>query len=396
MDLLEIVLVKDVARALLLAAAAFVLTLIAEGWWIQFALKHKIGKRIRVDGPESHMIKMGTPTMGGIMVVAVVVVLTIIFNLVNNWSMLLPMGVLVSFAILGIFDDWRSLTNTQCKTHGFTGQMKFWMMVGIALGASLILYMPSPYGLEHSGHVRIPLVGMFDIGVWFIPIATLVIVATSNAVNVTDGIDSLAGWCLMLAFTAYGVMTFLSEPRLTNLMVFSFTLVGACAAFLWFNAYPAQVFMGDTGSLALGAALAVVALQSQQWLLLPLVGIVFVVEALSVIIQTSYFKWTRKRYGEGRRVFRMAPLHHHFEKLGWSETQVTQRFVLVGGVATMISISLAMTFATELVPPPPQVAPAPLERELEPQPAMEQKQEQQTQTPAEAWGPAEWLREQGE
>jgi phospho-N-acetylmuramoyl-pentapeptide-transferase len=219
-----------------------------------------------------------------------------------------------------------------------------------------VLYLPDPYGLHHSGLVRIPLVGTFDIGLWFIPIATLLIVATSNAVNLTDGLDSLAGWNLTMAFAAFGVMTFLSEPRLTNLMVFSFTLVGACTAFLWYNAYPAQVFMGDTGALALGAVLAVVALQSQQWILLPVVGVVFVAEALSVIIQTTYFKWTRRKFGEGRRVFKMAPLHHHFELSGWSQTQVTQRFALIGAVAAMVGVSLALTFAAQNES---QIAPSP-------------------------------------
>jgi phospho-N-acetylmuramoyl-pentapeptide-transferase len=345
--------VQDLARALLLAAAAFVLTLVAEGWWVRFAHTHHIGKRIRHDGPQSHMVKMGTPTMGGIMIVVTVVALSILFNLVDRWSILLPLAVMVSFAVLGALDDWMSLTNSKSKTHGFTPRRKFWLMVMVAFTASIVLY--HPYGLHHSGLVRIPLVGTFDIGVWFIPIATLLIVATSNAVNLTDGLDSLAGWNLTMAFMAFGVMTFLSEPRLTNLMVFSFTLVGACAAFLWYNAYPAQVFMGDTGALALGAVLAVVALQSQQWILLPVVGVVFVAEALSVIIQTTYFKWTRHRFGEGRRVFKMAPLHHHFELMGWSQTQVTQRFALIGAVAAMVGISLALTFAAESVPP--QVAP---------------------------------------
>jgi len=349
-ELLRAVLIQDLARALFLSAAAFVLALMLEGFWVRYARTHKIGKRIRAEGPQSHMVKMGTPTMGGIMIVATVVLLTILFNLVDRWSMLLPLAVMASFAVLGAVDDWMSLTNSKSKTHGFTVRRKFWLMVLVALIASLVLYLPNPFGLAHSGIVRIPTVGQVDVGLWFIPIATLLIVATSNAVNLTDGLDSLAGWNLTMAFAAYGVMTFLSEPRLTNLMVFSFMLVGACAAFLWYNAYPAQVFMGDTGSLALGAVLAVVALQSQQWLVLPVVGIVFVAEALSVIIQTSYFKWTRRRYGEGRRVFKMAPLHHHFELLGWSQTQVTQRFALVGAIAAMVGIGLALTFAADAAP----------------------------------------------
>ncbi len=183
--------------------------------------------------------------------------------------------------------------------------------------------------------MRIPFDGQIDIGLWYIPLATLIIIGTSHAVNLTDGLDSLAGWNLTLAFAAFGVITFLNG-ELLNLMAFCFTLVGACAAFLWYNAYPAQVIMGDLGSLALGGALAVIALQSQQWLLLPIVGVVFVVEALSVMIQVGYFKWTRRRFGQGRRFFKMSPLHNHFEVAGWSETQVTQRFVLIGMVAALV------------------------------------------------------------
>ncbi len=349
MSVLRAVLVQDMARALLLAAAAFVLTLIVGAWWIRFARKHRLGKRIRPDGPQSHQVKMGTPTMGGIMIVSTVVVLTALFNLVDRWSMLLPLGVMVSFAVLGAIDDWLSLTNSRSKTYGFTARFKFWIMMAVSFVASLALYLPQPYGLEHEGLVQIPFIGEVNIGIWFIPIAVLIIVFISNAVNITDGLDSLAGWNLTLAFGAYGVITFLAEPRLTNLMAFCFTVVGACAAFLWYNAYPAQVFMGDLGSLALGATLAIVALQSQQWVLLPVIGIVFVIEALSSMIQTGYFKWTKWRYGEGRRVFKMAPLHHHFELLGWSQPQVTQRFVLIGTVAAMVGISLALIFG------PPQM-----------------------------------------
>lgn len=352
MDVLRAVLVQDMARALLLAAAAFVLTLLVGAWYVPFARRHKLGKQIRSDGPQSHLSKMGTPTMGGIMVVSTVVLLTVLFNLVDRWSMLLPLAVLLSFAVLGGIDDWMTLTGTRSKSYGFTVRYKFWLMMAVAFIASLALYLPPPFGLGHEGQLQIPFVGMRDIGVFFIPIATLIIVFISNAVNLTDGLDSLAGWNLTLAFGAYGVMTFLAEPRLTNLMAFCFTLVGACAAFLWYNAHPAQVFMGDLGALALGATLAVVALQSQQWLLLPVVGVVFVVEALSVLLQTGYFKWTRRRYGEGRRIFKMAPLHHHFELLGWSQVQVTQRFVLIAAVAAMVGISLAITFAT----PAPQRA----------------------------------------
>ncbi|GAB4195558.1 MAG: phospho-N-acetylmuramoyl-pentapeptide-transferase [Roseiflexaceae bacterium] len=334
-------LVPDIARALLLAAAAFAVTLFSGGFWVRFLRRHKIGKQIRVEGPQSHMVKTGTPTMGGIIVVVPVVILTLVFNLVDRWSILLPLGVLIAFAILGAVDDYLSLVGTRSKTYGFTARHKMLLMLLIGFGASLVLYLPKPFGLANYGFVRIPFVGSFDIGLWFIPFATFIIVGTSNAVNFTDGLDSLAGWNLTIAFAAYGIITVLGG-EFTNLTAFCFTLVGACAAFLWYNAHPAQVFMGDLGSLSLGAVLAVVALQSQQWLLLPVIGAVFVAEALSVMIQVGYFKWTKLRLGEGRRFFKMSPLHNHFELLGWSETQVMQRFVLVGMVAALIGISLAL------------------------------------------------------
>jgi phospho-N-acetylmuramoyl-pentapeptide-transferase len=331
------------ARALLLAAAAFVITLVSGGFWVRFLRNKGIGKKIRVEGPQSHIVKTGTPTMGGIIILVPVILLTVLFNLVDRWSMLLPLGVLVAFGILGAIDDYMSLTKSTSKTFGFTPGVKMALMIGIALVAAIVLYLPkSAFGLENSGLGRIPFVGQVDIGLWYIPFATVIIIAASNAVNITDGLDSLAGWNLTLAFAAYGVITFLSG-EFTNLMALSFTLVGACLAFLWYNAHPAQVIMGDLGSLSLGAVLAIIALQSQQWLLLPVIGAVFVAEALSVIIQVNYFKWTRRRTGEGQRFFKMAPLHHHFELLGWSETQVMQRFVLIGMVATLVGISLALT-----------------------------------------------------
>jgi phospho-N-acetylmuramoyl-pentapeptide-transferase len=161
------------------------------------------------------------------------------------------------------------------------------------------------------------------------------IVGTANAVNLTDGLDTLAGGTAALAFAAYGIIAFLQDQSF--LATFSFTVVGATLGFLWFNAHPAQVFMGDTGSLALGAALAVVAMMTGHWLLLPLIGIVFVAEALSVILQVAYFKLS-----SGKRIFLMSPLHHHFELLGWSEPQVTMRFWLAGMVAAMAGIALAL------------------------------------------------------
>lgn len=277
------------------------------------------------------------------MIVVSVTILTILFNLAGRLSMLLPLAVLISFAILGAWDDFLSLTRSRSTTHGLSMRFKFVWLWAIALLVSFALYLPKPYGLQNEGLVQIPFVGAWNIGYWYIPLAALIIVSTANAVNFADGLDGLCAWLLVLAFTAYGIISFVAYPRLTYLSPFAFTIVGACAAFLWYNAFPAQVIMGDLGSLALGAALAVVALISQHWLLLPIIGIIFVAETVSVTLQISYFKWTRRRFGEGRRLFRMAPLHHHFELLGWSQMQVMQRFVLIGTIAALIGISLALT-----------------------------------------------------
>jgi phospho-N-acetylmuramoyl-pentapeptide-transferase len=181
---------------------------------------------------------------------------------------------------------------------------------------------------------------MVNIGWLWVPIAAFVILSTANAVNLTDGLDGLAGIIVASAFAAYGVVARLQGQF--YLIRFCFTVVGACFAFLWYNAHPAQMFMGDTGSLALGATLGTVALMTGQWLLLPVVILIPVAETLSVIIQVLYFQYTKRRFGKGRRVFKMAPLHHHFELLGWSETQVVQRFWLVELLAAMAGVALAL------------------------------------------------------
>ena len=368
-EFLRVAVVNDVARTLLLAGGAFLLTLVGGRYWIRWLIAHKIGKQVRAEGPQSHLVKTGTPTMGGAMIVGSVVIMTVLFNLVGRYSMLLPLAVLISFAILGTFDDFLTLTrsrNAGTKSYGYSARFKMVWVVVIALIASLALYLPKPFGLENQGWVQIPFVGARDIGYLYIPLATFIIVATANAVNLADGMDSLAAWLLVLSFAAYGVISFVAYPRLLYLSAFCFTMVGACAAFLWYNAHPAQVFMGDLGALSLGASLAIVALLSQHWLLLPIIGVIFFAETLSVIFQVGYFKWSRRRYGEGRRLFRMAPIHSHFELSGWKETQVVQRFVLLGMIAALFGLSLALTTPESQGLP---VAPAiPLNSNIERQP----------------------------
>ena len=296
---------------------------------LAFLKRHKIGKQIRLEGPESHLVKMGTPTMGGIMITTSVVVLTAIFNLAGRLSMLLPLGVLLACAVLGAVDDMLNLVGG--TRTGLTARFKFaWLFLFAAI-AAWVLY--GPLGL-HT--IYIPFVGKYEIGLVYFFIALFAIMGTAHATNLTDGLDSLLGGLAAIAFIAYGVIAYLQGQL--QIVAFCFTMVGALIGFLWYNAHPAQVFMGDTGSLAIGAGLAVAAFQTGQWLILPVVGFVFVAVTLSVFIQVGYFK-----ISGGKRVFKKAPLHHHFELIGWSETQVQMRFWLVGIAAGMLGIALALS-----------------------------------------------------
>lgn len=266
--------------------------------------------------------------MGGIIIFLTVFLVTVPFNVVGRLSILLPLGMIVSCGILGAVDDYLNVIGH--SGSGMTARFKMAWLVIISFVAALVLY----FFLDLKS-IYIPWVGKFDIGLLYIPVATFIIVSTSHAINLTDGIDSLAGGTSALAFGAYGIIAYLQgQPQLVT---FSFAVAGSILGFLWFNSHPAQVFMGDTGALALGATLATVALMTGQWLLLPVVGMVFVLETGSVIIQVAYFKLSK-----GKRIFKMAPLHHHFELLGWSETQVMMRFWLIGMMAAMIGIALAL------------------------------------------------------
>jgi phospho-N-acetylmuramoyl-pentapeptide-transferase len=318
----------NLATSLALSAIAFGLTVAIGRPYIQFLRDRKIGKQIRIEGPEGHLHKTGTPTMGGIMFTASVVLLTVMFNLVGRLSMLLPLGILIGAATLGAIDDKMNLVGG--TKRGMTARFKMAWLLLFALISALVLYYP--LGL-HS--IYVPLVGKFDIGWVYIPIVVFAIAGSANAVNLTDGLDSLAAGTAAVAFVAYGIIAFLQGQ--VQVVTFCFTMAGAVLGFLWYNAYPAQVFMGDTGSLAIGAALATAAFMTGQWLLLPVVGLVFMAETFSVMIQVIYFKLTG-----GKRFFRMTPLHHHFELMGWSETQIMMRFWLVGMMAGLLGVALAL------------------------------------------------------
>jgi len=319
---------ENLALSLALSGVAFMVTVLVGAPYIRWLRRHNIGKRIRIEGPEGHFYKMGTPTMGGFMITVPVILLTLIFNLAGRLSMLLPLGVLIGTATLGAIDDRMNLVGG--SRTGMTARFKMAWLLLFSIISALILHFP--LGLRS---IYIPVFGKYDIGLLYIPIAVIAIAGTANAVNLTDGLDTLAGGTAAVAFTAYGIIAFLQGQ--IQVVTFCFTMVGSLLGFLWYNAHPAQVFMGDTGSLALGAALATAAFMTGQWLLLPLIGIVFAAEAVSVMLQVAYFKLTG-----GKRLFRMTPLHHHFELLGWSETQITLRFWLVGMMAGLLGMALAL------------------------------------------------------
>ena len=322
---------------LALAGISFMLTVIWGTPLLRILRYFKVGKEIRVEGPERHFSKLGTPTMGGVMIVLPVVLITLLLNAASvigvtviGRSVLLPLGVLVSFAALGAVDDWEGLRGSR-RGKGMRARTKFLFQVILALitayGLYEVLDVPQMFvpGLQ----------GEIELGLWYIPLATFIIVAMSNAINLTDGLDGLAGLIAATAFATYGGIAILQGQ--VFVARFCFTLVGALFGFLWFNVHPAQLFMGDTGSLALGGTLGTIALMTGQWILLPLVAVIPVSVMLSVVLQVAYFRLTG-----GRRLFKMAPLHHHFELSGWSETQVVQRFWLISLMFAMIAVALAV------------------------------------------------------
>ena len=331
------------STALALSTIAFLATVIWGRSFIGLLKRWGIGKQIRLDGPQSHRVKMGTPTMGGWLFIIGAVIITVSLNIINlisgnleGRSILVPLGSLAAFGLLGAIDDWEGIKGRRIA-EGLTARTKFAIQVVLAAGIALVLY----FGLDiHS--IALPGVAeRVDAGLVYIPIAMFIVIGTSNAVNFTDGLDGLAASIAVVAFAAYGVIAYLQGPW-TYLVHFCFVMVGALMAFMWYNVYPAQMFMGDSGSQALGATLGVVALMTGQWLLLPLIAIIPVAEILSSMIQVSYFKLTKRIYGQGRRIFKMAPLHHHFEMMGWSETHIAQRFWMVNLLSAMLGIALAL------------------------------------------------------
>jgi phospho-N-acetylmuramoyl-pentapeptide-transferase len=328
---------NETTLVLTLSTFSFMMTVIWGGPLLRILRHFKIGKLIRVEEPGSHITKMGTPTMGGVMIILPVALITLLLNAVKlvgltvlGRSVILPLVVMVSFGILGGIDDWEGIRGAR-RALGMRARTKFLFQVLLALAAAFTL----KYLLDSPEMFWPGVAGELSLGFWYIPMATFIIVGASNAVNFNDGLDGLAGLISATVFAAYGLIALLQGQNF--IARFCFTLVGAIFGFLWFNVHPAELFMGDAGSLSIGATLGVIALMTGQWLLLPLIAVIPVSEELSVIIQILYFKATK-----GKRFFKMAPIHLHFELLGWSETQVVQRFWLVGLLAAMLGVALAM------------------------------------------------------
>lgn len=334
-----------IVKILALTTVAFVVSVLWTPLMAHFLYKYKLGKHIRDDGStpiftKLHAKKSGTPTMGGLLVWVTALLLALFFyyagrilpgdfwkdlDFLSRSQTLLPLGCLVASALVGLLDDWLDVRKLGYKKRGIMFGHKLLIYAFIALVGAWWFYFKLDWDLIH-----IPFFGYYNIGLWYILFFILVVVGTSFSVNETDGLDGLAGGTLLVAFASYSVVSFASGKY--DLAAFCGVIVGALIAFLWFNINPARFFMGDTGSMSLGVTLALVALYTNTVFILPFLGFIFVIEALSAIIQILSKKFFK------RKVFLSAPIHHHFEARGWSETKIVMRFWLISGVVAGIGM----------------------------------------------------------
>jgi len=360
-------------RAVMAAVTALMIGLLAGPYVIRKLAELKVGQPIRGYGMESHLAKQGTPTMGGVLILLSIAISTILWFDLSNRFVWIVLLVTLGFGAIGWVDDWRKVVNKD--PEGMRSREKYFWQSVIGLLAALYLVfsisensnsqvmqlffswvqsgfdvnLPPKAGLQlpFFKEVSYPL-GVFG----FVIMTYLVIVGSSNAVNLTDGLDGLAIMPVVMVGSALGVFAYVTGssvyskylffphiPGSGELLIFCAATAGAGLAFLWFNTHPAQVFMGDVGALALGASLGTIAVIVRQEIVLSIMGGIFVVEALSVMMQVAYFKYTKKRFGAGRRILKMAPLHHHFEKSGWKETQVVVRFWIITMLLCLIGLS---------------------------------------------------------
>ena len=308
---------------------AFALVVILMPPYVRLLRHLGFAKQIREEGPQSHMTKWGTPTMGGLLLIAVVLAIFVLLRWPVQGGIIAPLATLALVGLLGAADDYL----TARTGEGIRARQKLLWQTVVALVVAFQIQ--STYQITE---IRVPFVGDVAIDpVVYIFFAAFAIVAASNGVNITDGLDGLAGGTLAFAFVSFMIIALLNVPAQPNIALLCALIIGALLGFLWFNVHPAQVFMGDSGSLALGATLAVIALITGQILVLPIIGLIFVLETMSDIIQIGYFKLSG-----GKRVFRMAPLHHHFELGGWDEEKITLRFWIVAILAGLLGVTLFM------------------------------------------------------
>ena len=329
-------------RSLLAALMSMTISFLLGPWLIRRLTEHQIGQVVRSDGPQSHLTKAGTPTMGGTLILFSLVFATLLLADLTNAYVWLVVLVTLGFAAIGFVDDYRKLSRH--NSEGLHGRYKLLGQFAVAFAAAIFLYSKPGF----STAISFPFFKELhpDLGILYIPFAAIVVVGFSNAVNLTDGLDGLAigpvmttaGSYLVFAYVGSNVKNaeYLQIPYVagaSELPIFCAAILAAGLGFLWFNAYPAMMFMGDVGALPLGAALGIVALITKQELVLPIAGGVFVAEALSVMLQVGSYKLRRKR------IFRMAPIHHHFELLGWPEPQIIVRFWIVAVVCALLALS---------------------------------------------------------
>ena len=310
---------------------------------IEALRKLKVGQAIRNDGPETHLSKGGTPTMGGVMIIVSICIAVLLWQDFSSFKVWLCLSALVAFGAIGYADDYLKVTKK--NADGLPGWGKFGAQIAVALALALVLYL---HGDEEITCLYIPFFKnpVLDLGLLWIPFAVLLMVGESNAVNLTDGLDGLATGLLIWVFITLGILSYLSGRAdfsaylgipfvegAGELTIFCLAAVGACIGFLWFNTHPAEVFMGDVGSLSLGGVVAVISLVIKKEILILIIGGVFVLEVASVILQVLSFKLFKKR------IFRMSPLHHHFELSGWKESKVVVRFWILGGLFAIIALS---------------------------------------------------------
>ncbi len=360
-------------RAVMAALTSLLIGLAAGPWVIRRLTALKIGQPVRGYGMQTHLVKSGTPTMGGVLILLSIAVSTLLWFDLSNRFVWIVLIVTLGFGMIGWADDWRKVVRKD--PEGMRSREKYFWQSLIGLIAALYLV----FSISESSNLKVvelfytwvksgfdvnlpPKAGLllpffkeisYPLGVFgFVIMTYLVIVGSSNAVNLTDGLDGLAIMPVVMVGSSLGVFAYVTGsavyskylffpyiPGSGELLIFCAAMSGAGLAFLWFNAYPAQVFMGDVGALALGGALGTIAVIVRQEIVLAIMGGVFVVEALSVMAQVMYFKYTKKRFGEGRRILKMAPLHHHFEKSGWKETQVVVRFWIITMLLCLVGLS---------------------------------------------------------